>query len=273
MPTIIPNKDLLEKKKQQFSKDNFHIIADFDKTLTKAFFKGKKVFSSWALIRDHNYLGEEYIKKAEALFEKYYPIEMSKDIEPEERKEKMKEWWIGHRNLLIESGITKEIVLKIIKEGRMELREGGETFFNKLKDNKIPLLIFSAGMGNVIEEFLKMKTLLTENVHIISNFFKFENNKAAPCESRVVHTYNKNETQIANHPYSKEIKEKKNVLLLGDSLGDLGMSEGIEHNEIIRIGFLNDEKHKEEFLEEFDIIITEDGPMEEVNKLIREIIK
>lgn len=37
----------------------------------------------------------------------------------------------------------------------------------------IPLLIFSAGVGNVIEELLKHRYRLYSNTHIIANWMKF----------------------------------------------------------------------------------------------------
>jgi len=52
-------------------------------------------------------------------------------------------------------------------------RNGCVDFMKKLAEHKIPLLIFSAGIGNVIEELLKQKRLLLDNVRIVSNFMNF----------------------------------------------------------------------------------------------------
>ena len=81
-------------------------------------------------------------------------------------------------------------------------------------------------------------------------------------------------------------------MLLGDNIGDLGMSEGLEHNSIIKIGFLSHKnplgfsgcrkssisQHKkkekillEKFKENYDVIILNDGSMDFVNDLIKEI--
>jgi len=52
------------------------------------------------------------------------------------------------------------------------------------------------------------------------------------------------------------------------------MTEGIEHDTIIRIGFLN--HHVKKFLNKynknFDAVILNDGPMDYVNKLLKEIL-
>jgi 5'-nucleotidase len=43
-----------------------------------------------------------------------------------------------------------------------------------LRENNVPMLVFSAGMGDVIEEILRVQGQLTPNVHVISNRFKFD---------------------------------------------------------------------------------------------------
>ena len=61
--------------------------------------------------------------------------------------------------------------------------------------------------------------------------------------------------------------------MLGDSLGDLGMIEGLQHDTIIRIGFLNEDKALlDHYLQVFDVVITEDGPVEEVNRIIKAVL-
>lgn len=37
----------------------------------------------------------------------------------------------------------------------------------------------------------------------------------------------------------QDLTERENVILLGDSLGDVSMSDGIPHGTILKIGFLN----------------------------------
>lgn len=59
-------------------------------------------------------------------------------------------------------------------------------------------------------------------------------------EGQLIHTFNKNEGALNNCQYFSQIDERRNVLLLGDSLGDLRMADGIDNLEIcLKIGFLN----------------------------------
>jgi 5'-nucleotidase len=112
-------------------------------------------------------------------------------------------------------------------------------------------------------------------VHIISNYFQFDQSgNVTGIQKPFIHVHNKKEYAIQNTPYYKEIQHKKNVILLGDSLGDLGMTEGIEHATILKIGFLNHSKETtlQQYLANFDIVITDDGNFEYINTLLQKII-
>ena len=56
----------------------------------------------------------------------------------------------------------------------------------------------------------------------------------------MIHVYNKNENAIHSSDYFDNISHRENLLLLGDSLGDLRMAEGAGDLEcMLKIGFLN----------------------------------
>lgn len=271
---IIPNPDDLEKKKdlmKKAGKSSLHIISDFDRCLTKAFIDGKKIPTTLAKIREGNYLSSEYVKKAYELYDIYRPIEISNKIPEKERDEKMVEWWQKHLEIMIEYGMNKNVIKDIIKDSKIVLRNGASEFFNLLAKEGIPLIIFSAGLGDLIQEFLKKDNKMQKNIHIVSNFYKFDKNgKVTGYKSKVIHTFNKNEIDIKD----KTIENRKNVILLGDNLGDLGMLKGLDYDILIKICFLNQETKNllEDFKKHFDVIILNDGPMDFVNTLIKEII-
>ncbi|MFH1456352.1 MAG: hypothetical protein ABIF40_05390 [archaeon] len=114
------------------------------------------------------------------------------------------------------------------------------------------------------------KGFLKPNVKIIANFFKFnKEGKVVEYDHDVVHVFNKNTIE-----HDEDIPERKNVILLGDNIDDLGMVEGISYDTIIKIGFLNEkiEERKQEYLKHFDIIITNDGSFNKVNEIFEKII-
>ena len=275
---FIRNKDELDQKIKKFvdgGAEKLHLIADFDRTLTPAFIGGKRATTSFAQAREDGHLGEEYTKKAQALFDHYYPIEISSGISDDERSTAMQEWYENHLSLLIEYGITRDIMDDIVVKGKIILRSGGVDFFRLLNQKQIPVLIFSAGLWDIIKSYFMKNSLLTSNVHLISNFFNFSNDgRAIDYIKPAIHTSNKNEIEVSHTPYFRELGERKNVLLLGNDIGDLGMSEGFDFDEIIRIGFLNKEEkqNEEEFKKAYDVVIEDDGDMDYVNELLEKIL-
>ncbi len=277
----IKNQDVFSKKLAEFREDgpnSFHVIADFDKTLTYGFDEKGDPHNSFTAIRDGDYLTQEYIKLARALYNHYHTFEVSTTLSVKEKSEKMLEWWSKHWRLMKESGITQQIIDDIVTRNKINLRPETKIFFNLLHEKNIPLLIFSAGVGNVIEGILKRQKLFEYNSHIISNFFKFDSSgKCIGYTADTIHVFNKDERHVKDHTYHAEIENRKNVLLLGDSLGDLSMCNGIKHNTILTIGFFNydiEEKQVlfDQFLEQYDVVLTGDGDFKYVNKLMESIL-
>ncbi len=275
---VVVNQENLEKIKKQISEqgdEKFHVIADFDRTLTKAFVNGKKIPSIVSILRDKNYLSKDYPEKAKALFEKYHPIEINSNISIKDKKQKMHEWWKSHFNLLIRSGLTKNDLLQIVKDKDIQLRKGADEFLNFLNKKNIPLIILSSsGIGEVIEMFLKKHGKMHDNLYIISNFFNWENGKAVSVKEPIIHVMNKSEIAVKKYPIFDKIKQRKNVLLIGDSLGDLGMIDGFDYNNLIKIGFLNVkiDENLNIYKKNFDVILLNDASMDYVNKLLKEVL-
>ena len=275
----VPNEIELKQKIKKIKIDGpskLHILSDFDRTLTKAYVEGQKTHTTIAQIREGKYLTPDYAPRAHALFDKYRPYEISQTISKEEKNKKMQEWWSSHLDLFIECGMNKNVIKDIIQKKKIQLREGLFEFLDISAKYKIPLLIFSAGNGNIIEAYLKSEKRLYNNIHIISNFFKFDKDgKVTGYKSQIIHTFNKNEISIKDSPYHRQITKRRNVILIGDDVADLDMAEGLEHDNIIKIGFLNEDASRlfSDYSKNFDVVILNDGPMHYVNSLLEEILK
>lgn len=60
-------------------------------------------------------------------------------------------------------------------------------------------------------------------------------------KGELIHTYNKREGALLNTGLFEELNDRHNVLLMGDSLGDLNMADGVQNmDNILKIGYLND---------------------------------
>jgi len=282
MEISIPNKKYFEKIKKLMSyqkKEKIQVITDFDRTLTKAFYKDEKAPSIIAYLRNRKYLVEDYPKKAHDLFNKYHPIEIDPDYPLDRKREKMQEWWEKHFKLLIDMGLDKktikESVKNMVKEKALEFREGVEDFLKFLKDNDIPLIIMSSSVGDMIKEFLNEKGVYYDNIHVISNTLEFDKTGDVVGVKKIIHVFNKHEMELTILPNYKKLLDRTNVILLGDSLGDIGMVEGFPYKNLIKIGFLNYnlKEAKDDFEKAYDVVIMGEGDFSFVNELLRNILE
>lgn len=276
---IIPDVEKLKKLKIKFFKDGisrFYVISDFERTLTYLFVNGQRVTSLISILRNENYLGDEYSQIAKALFNKYHPIEIDPEIPLAQKKAKMEEWWRKHYEVLIKIGFKKVHIRKVINSGQIKLRKGCFEFLNFLYWRRIPLLIVSSsGLGGeAISMFLKKKGKLYPNIHIVSNFLNWdENGNFVGVKKPIITSLNKDGNLIRKLPVFKIIKNRENVLLLGDNIEDCQMVHGLKYRNLIKVGFLNEEieKNLNAYKNNFDILILNDKDMNHVNELLREI--
>jgi len=276
---IIPNPEELEKIKEsirQTGAGGLHALADFDRTLTRAFVEGKSVPSIISILRDGNYLTPDYAQKANALYDKYHAIEIDPAVPLEEKKKTMREWWTTHFDLLIKSGLNKNDLKKAVESDKVQLRNGFAEFINLLRERDIPLIILSSsGLGgDAIRMYLERAGNLYDNIHIISNSFKWnKDGLAAAVKEPIIHGMNKDETSIRNLPFYEMIKSRRNILLLGDSLSDSEMAAGFDYDNLLKIGFLNEkvEENLESYKRDYDVVILNDASLDYVNELIRGI--
>ncbi len=133
----------------------------------------------------------------------------------------------------------------------------------------------ASGLGEAIFMYLQKHGRLYDNVHIITNQYEWnENGNAIGVKKPLIHALNKDETLVKDSPsIFEKIKDRKNVLLLGDSPNDIGMVEGFGHKNLLKIGFLNErvKENTEQYRKNFDVVLTNDASMDYVNKFAREV--
>jgi 5'-nucleotidase len=159
----------------------------------------------------------------------------------------------------------------------LKLRQGLAEFLTLLNANQIPMVIMSAsGLGEyVINKLLKKEGLNFPNISIISNTPIFdEQGNLTSFKQPIIHVFNKDETMLKDFPVYDQVKDRKNVILLGDNIEDIGMVEGFDCDNLIKIGFLNDkvEENLEAYKQNFDVVLTNDTDMNFVNSLLNQIL-
>lgn len=265
-----------KRKIREAGPNKFHILADFDNTLTRAFVEGVKAWPIIAELRNKKYLTSDYAPQAHALYEKYAPLERDPALDPQQRREKMHEWWMTHFDLLVRSGFSKDIIKDVVEKSSLQFRVGFEHFISYLEKHNIPLVIMSAAPGDLLLEYLRHADLLRTHVHVIANLYEFDQQgKAVKIHEPIIHSLNKSEVVIQGFPVFESIRERTNILLMGDSLGDAGMAEGFPYDEIIKFGFLNQDREARlaEYTEHFDIVQTDDGSLDCINELLAELFE
>ncbi|RDX95972.1 Cytosolic 5'-nucleotidase 3, partial [Mucuna pruriens] len=228
------------------------VIADFDATLTKFWVNGTRGQTSHGLLQQGN---PEYDAKRQQLYEYYHPLEFSQAIGLEEKTMLMEEWWGKTHALLVEGGLTYESIKQSVANANIAFREGVSELFEFLEERDIPVLIFSAGLADIIEEVLRQKLHRSfKNVRIVSNRMVFDDDgRLVSFKGKLIHSLNKNEHALdmaapiherlgdTDDPSddNASLKKRTNVLLLGDHIGDLGMSDGLNYEIRISMGFLS----------------------------------
>uniref|UniRef100_A0A8C7KIS2 5'-nucleotidase, cytosolic IIIB n=1 Tax=Oncorhynchus kisutch TaxID=8019 RepID=A0A8C7KIS2_ONCKI len=242
-----PRVEEIIKTMQKAGTSKIQVISDFDMTLTRFAYNGKRCPTSHNILDNSKLISEEC--KLKDLLNTYYPIEIDSKRTAEEKLPLMVEW---NASLCCQ---TDQYPL-----------EGYQLFFDHLQEHSIPLLIFSAGLGDVLEEVIRQAGVFHPNVKVFSNYMDFDETGVLKAfKGELIHIYNKREGALLNTGHFQELKSRHNVLLLGDSLGDLTMADGVHSMEnILKIGFLNDkvEERKTSYLNAYDIVLVKDETME-----------
>lgn len=260
-------------------KQRLQVISDFDKTITMCEYQKKACLTSNSMFEKSRFIAASMREKFNVLRDHYMAIEMDPKLTREEKIPFMIEWWKKSFDLIVESGVTKEDLKEIVQNSLNDshLKTGCDWFFYTLERYDIPLVIFSAGFGDIIEEWMLQQCGSFKNQKIVSNFAKFDETtkKVVGFEDQLIHVFNKNETSITDPDFQKYVENRHNLILLGDSIGDLDMSRGLTNiNNILKIGFLNN--HVEELLPKYmdlyDIVTINDSTFEIPNAILKSVI-
>uniref|UniRef100_A0A803TEY4 5'-nucleotidase n=1 Tax=Anolis carolinensis TaxID=28377 RepID=A0A803TEY4_ANOCA len=256
--------------------ERLQVISDFDMTLTRFGFNGKRCPTSHNIIDNSRVINEEGRRKLKDLLHYYYPIEIDPYRTVEDKLPLMVEWWTKAHNLLTQQKILKSDISEMVKESDVMLRDGFNTFFDQLHQNKVPLFIFSAGVGDVLEEIIRQAGAFHPNVNVVSNYMDFDDSGVLQgFKGPLIHTYNKNNTVLKDTEYFQQLCTRTNILLLGDSMGDLSMADGVaDVKNILRIGFLNDrvEEQRGKYIESYDIVLEKDETLDVANGILNFIL-
>ena len=251
-------------KNLNFKSNDFFVVIDFDKTLTTF-----NSTNSWSILENSEIFNENFVKEAQNLTNIYYPYEIDFTLDSKKKEKYMEEWYYGNMNLFYKYNLTYSILLNCIKSNPPTLRDGAKNFLLKMKENNIPVIILSAGIGNVISEILKINKCNYDNIYIISNFIEFKDDKMLPFNANMIHSLNKNLTVIPSH-LKEKICNKKSILLIGDLIEDILMVPKEDLYKTLTIGFLEIKinENLNFYNKNFDIVFTDNCSFKDIENLI-----
>lgn len=242
--------------------NNFFVVMDFDRTIT-----ADDSLGSWAVLENTNFMNPKFKEESADLVKKYYPYELDYSIDDKTKSAYMQEWYTKNMDLFYKYNLTHDILINCVKNSNIKFRNGFLNFFYDLHRKNIPVVILSAGIGNVIEELLKLNNCLYDNVFIISNFIKFKDNIMLPFNDNMIHSSNKslNVINFNNNFFNKDF-----ILLFGDLIEDLNMVPKNDLPRTISFGFLeiNVEENLDLYKKSFDVVLTNNSSFVDVTTLL-----
>lgn len=157
------------------------------------------------------------------------------------------------------------------------LRPDMDTFVRTACKHSIPFHIFSAGYADIIQLFLERQGLSDCGLYVLGNQLDFDS-KGHFCgyKGESITALNKNAGTLKSSSEWEKIKTKSYVLLIGDSPEDVHMMDGLEIENSIKVGFLNDvigdkavvQARRDHFKTLFDVVIEGDVAATDLLKLL-----
>lgn len=273
-PIHIPNVAEFERKRAAIiagGAEQLTVVADFDRTLTpNRLPSGERGMSCHGIVESCQSLSESYRRETAALFRRFFPIEVSPHIPRSEKIPLMRRWYAENHRLLEKEHLTRADLVRAVAESNISLRPGARSLIASCATAGIPLLVFSAGIKDVIEEVLAQHYgALPDGLHVVSNKMAWSPaGRHTGFHPPLIHMFNKDESHLRGVGWFEDAGARRNALVLGDSLGDAVMAgdDGERHDVVLRVGFLNEVETEGELLaaysRAFDVVVLRDSSLD-----------
>jgi len=187
----------------------------------------------------------------------------------------MQKWREETFQVLINNHLTKETIQRAMQKWWVKLRFWVRRFFDTSKEYKIPLVILSSWWLGwySIQQYLIQRNLL--NVHIVWNELIWNDKwEFIDYKKPIIHCLNKDGSSIPKSIKDNQLKNRSNIILIWDSIGDLDMAKNCCYDEILKIWFLNENKwdRLSQYKEVFDMVIVNDWSFCGINEILQKII-
>jgi len=279
---LVPSIDLCNNFIERF--ENFVqsscktiLIADYDNTFTKRFYGDDENYNSFNVIEQFSKVFQERQYKN---YQKYHVYEHN--MNESEAREKLKEWYgktfIDFTETKIKKGDFKNLIKRVmVDEQKVWYRNGATKLFNQMLEKKIPLILISCGIRDVLEEELKIflgeekyNQLINEKLlFIIGNELIYDNEDGSSIGFKIPYIYTCNKSEFVKKVFDKiRNDEKVKVLMFGDNYYDIDLTESINENLDQLLGVALDNKGKVNFIPKYQACILGDGDFRLINFIV-----
>jgi len=269
----------------QAGTDKIFWVCDFDRTVTRCFLDGgSRSLDCHDILASIPKITAECKQAMESMMDYYYPIEIHPTMSREEKIPHMVEWYTKVNALLASQNLTRDDVVSAVANCQnFAIRQGVDEAFQLAYQKGIPIIVVSAGLGNIIEEVIRQRIRMPDgstgkawpNVRVLSNTLQWnEQGNFAGFSEPLIHMYNKS-LQDAPAELRQMVSGRHVGLLTGDGTGDLTMAHGHDATEVLKFGFLNEkvEERMPKYIgsDGYDRVILDDGSFEPVLDLLRKL--
>ncbi|VDP74780.1 unnamed protein product [Echinostoma caproni] len=210
--------------------DKLQVISDFDHTISMYRDGEIRMLTTHEAIEKHPDIEQSTIDKLRDLRAHFLPLETNYTLSPVVRRANLERWWNMSHELLLSEPITRKMITEIESVAPIALRKDFVKFTNYLQEVQVPLTIFSAGLGDVIQQMLHNASIKLDSINVVANFIEFDKNNKTLSTVLELGAFQSMRSTSLTRP---------NVILLGDSAHDIDMIKGHQFNSVLKIGYLN----------------------------------
>lgn len=246
-----------------FTLNSIHLILDFDHTITTPDSASTHTILYSARKLDFN-------RKSDEIYDKYRAIELDPSIPIKQKTKYMREWTLANNASIVEANFTKEEFMDLSVKAKVNIRSGTDQLCNFCKERQIPLLILSAGIGNIVLDLLTKFQLHSSCV--VSNMAQFDTQgNIAGFHDICVDAFSKGETDLSCTEYAPLVKMRRHAIIIGDGLGDVSMGDSLEHDLVFKVGFCNSVEKLDSYLNAYDLVLSRNDGFEAILEIIQDI--
>jgi 5'-nucleotidase len=218
-----------------------------------------------------NFASFQFLTKTNAIKNKHLPIHLDFSLPEEVRKASDHQWFTKIMKCFVDAKFPKSLIPDMLEASQCRLRSGVVQFLRLAHQHRIPVLIFSGGIKDVIDALLHREKCYFDNISIISNRLKYDDSGTMVGAVEPYITASSKLEVAREDDYFKRII-RDNVLLLGDMLSDLKMASCVKYKDLLTVGFCNHDKDEEQYRDSFDMILMGNPSFSKINELLSQIV-